>query len=140
MGVISQLSGSISWKVDKLMLITPLAFKVHTIYLLHRKNFFRPEISAKKILWSAKNSKKMHFYFETLVKLQALEHGRKKNCWPLQICSRLAKKIFMFIRQNAEKIWDGLGGIRTENPHFSLNSLCSRKFVRRKIKLETVKK
>ena len=108
--VIGQLWGLIWWKVDKQMLIPPLAFKVHTIYLLHRKNFFHPEISAKKILWSAKKSKKRHFYFETLVKLQALEHGSKKNFWPLKVWKRLTKKIFMVTRQNPGKIWDSLGG------------------------------
>ena len=78
-------------------------------------------------------SAKKAFLFWNACKITSAWKWPKKFFWPLQICSRLAKKIFMFIRQNAEKIWDGLGGIRTENPppHFSLNSLCFRNFVKR---------
>ena len=57
-----------------------------------------------------KKLKKKAFFFQALVKLQALVNFTQKNFWPLGICISLPKKNFMIIPWKAEKIFDGLGG------------------------------
>ena len=113
--------GSNSWKVDKMMQHRHLRFEVHTIYLLHRKNFFRTEISVEKKKVYEKSPKNA-FLFWNACKITSACVWSTKNFLTARNIQNIGQKNFHGQQtkcwKNIRKSWRGDFLRKSLPPHF----------------------